>query len=127
MKNMLCPKRQSGMTGIGWLIIIILIISAALLVMTILPKYITAYSVESSLQSLVNDPSMRGASKRAIRDKLSRKFRAGYVTGVDLKKDLHIEKSRAGTLVDITYENREHIVGNIDIILSFSYQVNIPR
>ena len=117
------PRTQGGMTGLGWLTVIALIIFFALLVVKIVPIYIENYSVKTVLGSLEQEPLITQKPVREIRKMVERRLQINSV--YDLDDAVHIEKSSGVITVDITYEVRKSLFANIDIVVSFSDNVEL--
>ncbi|MBF0254885.1 MAG: DUF4845 domain-containing protein [Gammaproteobacteria bacterium] len=114
-------RNQRGMTGMGWLIIIALIISGALLAMKIGPIYISHGSVLQSLKYTANQPGMAKATLRKARDVMAKQLNISSVYGFDMET-VTLDRTREGTKIIVDYEVREPIVGNLSIVASF-YEV----
>jgi len=116
--------RQNGMTGTGWLVVLALIGFFAMLIMKLAPVYMEHYSIKTVLASLENEPMITkksvGDVKRLIKKRLT-------VNGVyEMDKDaLKIKKQGGVMKVEITYEVRKHMMGNVDAIVSFSDKLEL--
>jgi hypothetical protein len=117
-------KKQYGMTGLGWLVVIGLILFFALLAMKLGPPYLENYSIKSALESLKTEPLITKKSPREVRELLSRRFEINYVDSVG-KKDIKITRKGGIMTVEVTYEIRKHMAANIDALLTFSDQVEL--
>jgi hypothetical protein len=117
------PGKQGGMTGLGWLTVIALILFFALLVVKIVPIYIENYSVKTVLKSLEEEPLITQKPVREVRKIVERRLQINSV--YDLDDKVHIEKSSGVLKVDITYEVRKPMFGNIDIVVSFGDKVEL--
>ena len=117
------PGKQGGMTGLGWLTVIALVIFFALLIVRIVPIYIENYSVKTVLGSLEEEALITQKPVREVRKIVERRLQINSV--YDLDDKIHIEKSSGVLTVDITYEVRKPMFGNIDIVVSFSDNVEL--
>jgi hypothetical protein len=117
------PGKQGGMTGLGWLTVIALVIFFALLIVKIVPIYIENYSVKTVLGSLEEEPLITQKPVREVRKIVERRLQINSV--YDLDDKIHIEKSSGVLTVDITYEVRKPMFANIDIVVSFSDNVEL--
>ena len=118
--------RQKGMTGIGWLIVLALIAFFVLLALRIVPAYLEYYKVVSALESLEEETGWTDVSPRAIRDLIERRFDISYVYSIT-PQQVSIRPSGAYYAVTAKYDAREHIFGNIDVLMSFYKQVRVRR
>jgi hypothetical protein len=110
-------SRQRGLTLVGFLIILALVLFVAYLGMKIVPIYLNHYSVVSSMKSLAEEPGADTMSEARLRDLLSRKFETSYVDHVS-PRDIRIERGRSLRII-AEYEVREDLIGNLDVLVSF--------
>ena len=118
--------RQKGMTGIGWLIVLALIAFFVLLALRIVPAYLEYYKVVSALESLEEETGWTDVNPRTIRDLIERRFDISYVYSIT-PQQVSIRPSGAYYAVTAKYDAREHIFGNIDVLMSFYKQVRVRR
>ena len=114
------PGRQLGMSKWGWLIVIIVLVSAITMTLRIGPHYVDFEMVKGVLERLPAGET-HAMSKAAIREHFSKQFRVeGF--RIPLKEMLKIDRNQARTVLDINYEIREHLFYNVDVVLVFSEQ-----
>ncbi len=117
-------NRQSGMTGMGWMTVLLLIGFFAMLTFNLAPTYMEHHSVKSVLQSLTEEPLITKKSKREVLAMIMKRLNTNGIR--DIKRDnIKIEKSGGVLTVNITYDVRKNIVGNVDTIISFSDSVEM--
>jgi len=117
-------NKQQGMTGMGWLTILFLIGFFALLTFKLAPVYLENYSVKSILHSFEEEPLITTKSKADIR----RMFMSRLITnGIrDIKKEnIKIDKKPGVLKIGYDYFVRKPMVGNIDVILTFSKEIEL--
>jgi hypothetical protein len=116
--------KQKGVTAIGWLIILGLIGFFTLLTLKMVPAYMEYYKVVSSLESLEEEPGLQTPAD--IRRLLNRRFNISYVESIN-EHDVIIRS--AGPLFRVTakYESREHLFGNVYVVMAFNKQVQVRR
>ena len=116
--------RQQGMTGLGWLVVLALIGFFSLLTIKIAPIYMEHYSVKTVLLSLEKEPLITKKSPGEVRKLIHRRLKVNGVYKMD-PDAIKITKKSGVMNVDISYENREHMAGNVDVVVSFSQQVEL--
>ncbi|HEB97056.1 MAG TPA: DUF4845 domain-containing protein [Sedimenticola thiotaurini] len=116
--------RQRGMTGVGWLTVLALIGFFAMLILKLAPVYMEHYSVKTVLASLKEEPLITTRSVAEVRRLLKKRL---TINGVyDMKKEAMKIKKEGGVMrVRIAYEVRKHMVGNVDVVISFDDQVEL--
>ena len=114
------------MTAIGWLLVIALVVCAALLAMKIVPIYLDGFSVGSVVRDLGDDPEMGSLPISEIKKRLLKRLSINMVSVVD-GEDIYITPAQGGYQVELEYEVRENIVGNLDIVVDFNFDTVISK
>ncbi len=123
---MITGQKQTGMTAIGWMGVIALIIMFVLLILKLIPIYMDGFKVGSILEDIEAEPGVVEMSPVAISRTILKRLDINMVTGVT-GEDIYIDKLKDSTNVEIDYEVRENLVGNIDIVVHFQKSVTIPN
>jgi len=111
--------KQRGAGGGGFIALIAVIIISVLLLLKLFPVYMEHFNVTTSLNSLSNENDIKSLKKGAIKELLQRRFSINDVKNVG-KEHIVIEKTKTGMTIDITYEVRKPLVGNIDLVIHFN-------
>lgn len=111
-------KRQRGVSAIGGLLILTVVCFVALLVLRIAPIYIAYFTVKSTLEKLLQDPTSRQMSIPELHTSLQSQFDIDYVDVVDARR-VKIRQQGRERIVSLTYEDRRRLIGNLDIVASF--------
>ena len=119
-------NRQKGMTAIGWLIVLALIGFFVLLALRMVPAYMEDYKVVSTLESLEEETGWTDVSPQAIRRLLERRFDISYVQSIT-PRQVSIKPVGAYYNVSAKYSAREHLVGNVSVVMEFHKQVKVRR
>lgn len=117
-------SKQKGMTLTGWMTVIALILFFALLGMKIIPIYLENLTVKDVIESLKDEPLITKKSRVQVRDMVMKRL---DINGVyDLKKEhVTVKKSPGVMKVDVSYTVQKKLAGNMDILVSFSEQVEL--
>ena len=118
--------RQKGMTAIGWMIVLALIGFFVLLALRMVPAYMEYYKVVSTLESLEEETGWTDVSPQAIRRLLERRFDISYVQSIT-PRQVSIKPVGAYYNVSAKYDAREHLVGNVSVVMQFHKQVKVRR
>jgi hypothetical protein len=118
-------RKQRGMTAIGWLLVLMLVVIFAIVGIKLIPMYLDSFKVTSSLESLANDSNAKGKSGREIRQLLMKRLDVNMVNDVSAS-DISISRSREGTVVEVSYEARRPLFGNLHMVLVYERSVVIP-
>lgn len=111
-------SRQSGMTLIGFLLMFMLIGFFTLLTLKLVPIYLEHYKIVSSLEALKSDPDLATRPKEEILKTLEKRWDINMVNRVTTQ-DVKITKQGGRLTVQIAYEAVEHIMGNVDVLVTF--------
>jgi hypothetical protein len=118
-------RQQHGLTAIATLLILILVAFGVFLLFKMVPVYLEYFNVSSSVSSLKEVDDLGQKSPADVRELLKRRLEINDVRRV---KPDHIKITRSGsaTTVAVNYEAREHLLGNLDLIFTFSKTVIFP-
>lgn len=119
-------RQQNGLGAIGWLSVLALIAICALLFLKIAPVYMNSMTVGSILSGMEEDPDMGSKSPGELSVTLRKRLNVNSITGID-RDEVHVERGIKSTTIEIDYEVRKNLVGNIDVVLSFNKRAEIPR
>lgn len=123
MKN---PAKQSGMTTAGMVIIGLLVAFIAITGIKIYPAYYDDFAVATAMKNMEEESSeLAGLSPNEIRKTLNKRL---AVSGVRLEKDdVEILKDEGVIKVNVNYEVRTEMYGNIDAVTSFSHSIQLSK
>jgi hypothetical protein len=118
--------KQKGMTAIGWGLVLIIIGLSAIIAIKLIPIYIDGFKVYSSLESLEAEPRARGKPATEIRKLLMKRLDINMVTDVGAE-DISITRGRNGIEVNVYYEARRQLFGNLFVVVVFDKTITIDR
>lgn len=112
-------KHQRGMTFIGWVVVLALVISYVLIGVKVVPAYIEFFSIKKVLAVMANDPGFPTMTPAEIRNSFERRIAIDYISVVN-SKDLDISKVDGENVASVEYSQKIPLVANISILLDFS-------
>lgn len=117
-------SKQSGITLIGFLIVMIVVGFFAYMAMKILPSYSEFMGVSKSMNQIVTEGTT-GKSLDDIRRALMFKLNFQYVDDSTIKpKDITIKRDAGGVShLDVVYDKQIPFMYNIDFLLHFHKSV----
>lgn len=121
---MINKHRQSGMTGTGWLVVLMVVGFFAMLVIKLAPVYMEHFSVKTVLESLKEEPKITQKSPGEVRSLIQRRLKVNGVYEMD-KDAIKIKRDGGVMDVEITYQVTRKMVGNVDVLLSFSDSIKL--
>ena len=117
-------NKQSGLTFITLVLILGIFGFFVLLTLKIVPIYLENNSVSQIVQGLKNDPEIRKASAKKVRELIKRRMKINSIYDFP-KENIKIKKTKNRLKVDVTYDKIEPIFANISVLVSFSDVVDI--
>lgn len=121
-------KKQSGLTLISWMIIISLAGIQLVFAMRIIPKYMDYATIKSIMNDVQTKPEFQSKPPREILTYIHKTLSLNNIYDLQKQKDVFkFKKSTDGLHLNLHYEGRGPIIGNLDFIATFEYQILIPR
>ncbi len=114
-------RSEAGMTMLGMLCVVILVVGSMLLAMKIVPIYVDDYAIGKALKALGEDSKLAYAKKRQIRKLLDRRLSADYAREL-ADDEITIVKGSKELRIEISYEARVPLIYNLDIVARFNHQ-----
>ena len=119
-------RTQRGMTMLGFLITLSVVILFLFCGMKIVPMYIEFYSVKKMLATISNNPEAANSSKDQIRKLFGRSLEIDYVKIIKPEM-LKIETTESGYNLVVDYERREPLIANLDVVGKFRAEQAVVR
>lgn len=119
-------RKQSGMTMLGFLITLSVVMFFLYCGMKIVPMYIEFYSVEKALASIANEQDASNSSKEKIRAMFARHLKIDYVSIVKPEM-LKVDSTDTGYNLLVEYERREPLLANLDVVGKFRAEQAVVR
>jgi len=117
-------RRQRGLTAISWILIIALGAFLGLIALKLIPIYLQAFNISTVVKQLPDEPFIGDKGPAEIRKSLMARLKINSVYDFN-PNNIVIKKGLNTYLVDVSYEVREPVLANVDIVVSFSNQVEI--
>jgi hypothetical protein len=118
-------RKQRGMSIIGFILVLSIVIFVSYIGMKIVPIYMEYYSVVSALNGVASE---RGSAKLSPYDIKVRVLNRLYVSYSANVKESHIKIKRGnGVHLSVVYEVRTPIMGNLDVIAKFNKSVRLSN
>jgi hypothetical protein len=116
-------RKQRGLTLIGFLIVLVMVVFFAYSAMRVVPMYLEYHALVNAMEKLENDPLAKGMSPKKIKQSITMSLWASYASANIKESNIRISKKDGGVLVRVSYEVRKEFLGNIDLIGSFDRSV----
>lgn len=120
------PKKQKGMSLIGFLIVLAMVVFFAYLGMRIVPIYIEFYSVKQAMTGVAKEPGSANYSPFDVKDKMLNRLYISYSDGNVGRDSIRVVRNNGVWLV-VKYEVRKPVMGNLDVVASFDERVMLGQ
>ena len=115
-------KNQKGMSLIGFLLVLSMVVFFAYLGMRITPIYIEFYSVKQAMTGVAEEPGSANFSPFDVKDKMLNRLYVSYSDGNVTRENIRVVRNNGVWLV-VRYDVRKPLMGNLDVIASFDERV----
>ncbi len=113
-------RTQRGMTLLSFVIVLAVVGFALYLVMKLFPMYQEYWSVKQALKGLQQESGIANQDPRKIEDLFFRRLYISYSENVKPENvDLKRNEKGGGWKMDVQYEVRKPLVGNLDVVGKF--------
>ena len=118
-------NKQKGLTGISIMALLVLIAFVAIIFLKIMPVYFDSFKVGDVISGMKEERGLGDKTNNEIKTMIMRRLDVNMVSDVT-KDDVFIEKSKNDVLIDVEYEVRKNMFGNLDVVISFKKSVEAP-
>ncbi|MFO7603717.1 MAG: DUF4845 domain-containing protein [Gammaproteobacteria bacterium] len=118
-------RQQQGMTMISWMVVLSAIGFIVFITLKIMPIYLGGYNSYSSVESMTKERNLGSKTLTEVKEMLWRRLDVNMVAGVT-KNDIFVTKGKGELVIELDYEIRENIVGNLDVVVHFNKKVSVP-
>jgi hypothetical protein len=125
MKKNLLVSKQNGMTMLSWLVVLGILVFFMLIGIKMIPTYLENRSIQQVLMNMENDRAVRSMSAGEMKRSFIKRLKINSV--YDFNRDsIKFKKEKFGTRINVNYEVRKPVAGNVEILMSFSNSALIP-
>ena len=119
-------RRQGGITLLGFILIAAVVGFFVFIAIRLFPMYQEYYSVKSALKGLSNEPGIGNTDPARIQDLFFRRLYISYAENVK-KEHVKITRVDNGWQMNVKYEIRRPLLGNLDVVGKFDATQNLTR
>ncbi|HDS0951392.1 TPA: DUF4845 domain-containing protein [Stenotrophomonas maltophilia] len=123
MKKM---NAQRGMTLTSFLVVLIVVGFFLYVGMKLFPMYQEYYAVRSAMKSLANEPEIGTMAPAQIQTLLFKRLDMNYSENVK-PADVKFNRRDNGWTLNVNYEVRRPLVGNLDVVGKFESSQDLIR
>lgn len=119
-------RKQSGITLIGFVIVLALVGVTIYIGMKLIPMYQEYYSVKQALSGMAEETGIADNAPNKLSDLFFRRLYVSYSENVK-PSDLKIKRTDKGWQMDVNYEVRKPIIGNLDVVGKFQASKELTK
>lgn len=116
-------NKQIGSSMYATMFIILVLIFVAVTAMKLWAPYFDDMAVKTALKNIAEEETTRTMGPKDIRATLNKRLQVNSVTLN--KEEIIIKKEEGEVIIDIVYERRIPLYGNIDAVLSFNHNATV--
>ena len=118
-------NKQKGLTGVSIMMIVVAIAFVAAIFLKIMPVYFDAFKVADVVKAMKDERGLGERTNSKIISMILKRLDVNMVSDVN-KDHIFIEKTKNNVYIDIEYEVRKKMFGNLDVVISFKKSVEAP-
>lgn len=112
-------RTQSGITLLGFIIVLGVVGLFAYVGMKLFPMYMEYYGVKQAMRALASEPGMAASNPAKIRDLFFRRLYVNYSDDNVTNDNVKITRVDSGWQMDVKYEVRRPMIANLDVVGRF--------
>ncbi|WP_263260751.1 DUF4845 domain-containing protein [Pseudomonas sp. RIT-PI-S] len=118
-------RSQRGASLIGGLLLLVAVGLLALAGLRLAPHYMDFWALNKAMDKAATDTATKVEDADDYFAYVSRSMQINNIRDLDLKNALKITEQQGGMVARLAYERREHLLGNIDLVVSFDHQTSV--
>jgi hypothetical protein len=111
--------RQRGVSFVGFVMIVAVILFVGILGIKMVPAYLHSAQIAQIFKTIVKDPAMQGASVKEIKDSYTKRADISYVTDITAE-DIEVIKGDGQLSLSTSYSVKIPVIGNVTLVLDFN-------
>lgn len=115
-------NKQKGMSGMSIMMLLALLAFVAVALLKVMPVYFDSFKVGDVLSSLQSERGLGDKSNAEITKTILKRLDVNMVNDVT-SEHVFIERVKNDIIIDVEYEVRRQMFGNLDVIISFKKSV----
>ena len=114
---------QRGAGMVSWLAVAVALATVLTLGLRLGPHYLDFRTIQAVMDGLPTE-DVHSMDNRSLRELLRRRFRINNIRNLDMREVVSFERTKKATDITVKYEVREHLIMNVDAVLSFDESYN---
>lgn len=119
-------RLQSGMTLIGFIIVLAVVGVFVYMGMKVIPMYSEYYAVQQALGGLAGESGISQMNPPKIRDLFFRRLYVSYAENIK-PENVKLVRKESGWMMTVDYEVRRPLIANLDVVGKFHAEKELSR
>jgi len=119
-------RNQGGMTLLSFIVVLAVVGFFLYIGMQLFPMYQEYYSVRQAMKGVANEPGSGDMDPGRAKDLFFRRLDINYSDSVK-KENVTFERIGNGWRMNVNYEVRRSLVGNLDVVGKFDASQDLSR
>ncbi|MDR0181389.1 DUF4845 domain-containing protein [Lysobacter arvi] len=119
-------RTQSGMTLIGFVIVLAVVGVFIYMGMKVIPMYSEYFAVKQALKQISQESGVSQQDPKRIKDNFFARLYVSYADNVK-PADVKLQRKDAGYVMTVDYEVRRPLIANFDIVGHFNAEQVLSR
>ena len=120
-------EKQVGASFAGWLMLLLVLGSVITIGTKLAPLYLDHGTMSNLMDKMASEDGQAGLSKRNIYAALKKRFKLNNIRNFSVEDNIEIDRTANGTELKMNYEVRIPLIHNVDLIASFSKEVELRK
>lgn len=118
-------KAQRGLSLSSMLVMLFLAVVASMLGMRLLPHYMDFYTLQRIVTASAAERTFNVRTADDFVRYVDKSLMINNIRDIDVTDVMSVQIERGDVLVSLDYERREHLFGNVDVVLSFDREYRL--
>ncbi len=118
-------SKQKGLSPIGVLMGVCIFAAFVTALLKIFPYYVSDNTIKGIFQEVANEEGIRSKSASTIKGQIEKQFQMNSVRDFNMNESAFVGEEGDLLIIEYSYEIREHIFANIDVVLSFEFSAEV--
>ena len=116
---------QKGITLMSFVIVLVVVGFFAMVAMKLFPIYSEYYNLKGVMSEFAAQPNSASVAPAQMYTEMDRRFNVAYIESVDSRKNMKIVRSGRNAQLNVVYEVRKPLFGNLDVVAHFDHTVDL--
>jgi len=118
---------QKGLSFLGWLLALAFVAFAASTAFKLIPHYLDYMSMKKIISSVETDKTLEITTVSEFYSHVSKGMQVNSIRDLDLNKALSVTVENNQFLAHLSYEKREPLIQNIDLVVKFDHVFSVGK